>query len=156
MHSITAYISALPWWAPGLLALAPYWLPKFLLWPFHKIEGLSAYTEVGQNFAMIMFIPFYLVYILSKTVEQLAELVVIVVGLGSVVYFGGAVLFMILQLGELILFPGETLGLGKYRKTKIVEDWEADLDRQWFHVVPGFSRKREGSESDGPSDTDLY
>lgn len=155
MQWIMKYIQDLPWWAPGMITLSFYWLPRFLLWPFRKIKGLWEHAEFGENFVLIMFIPVYLVYILSRTVEQLAELVLILMALGSIVYWGGALLYIVIRLGDLLFFPSETLGLGKHKKTKTIEDWEANINREWFHVMPGMKRKRKGGMSDVPPDTNI-
>lgn len=155
MHWVIKYIQELPWWAPGMIVLSFYWLPRFLLWPFRKVTAVWEHAEFGENFVLIMFVPFYLVYILSRTVEQLAEIALVIVTILSVVYLGAILIFIALELFGLILFPGETLGLGKYKKTRTVKYWEANLNRQWFEVMPGLKRKREGSVQDDSPDSDF-
>lgn len=155
MQWVMQHIQELPWWAPGMIALSFYWLPRFLLWPFRRVTELWDHTEFGENFVLIMFVPFYVVYILSRTVEQLAELALVIVAIMSVIYLGAILMFLGLELFGLIFFPGQTLGLGKHKKTKIVENWEANINREWFQVMPGMKRARKEGMNDVPPDPDL-
>jgi len=82
MHWIITQISLLPWWAPGIIALSIYWIPLFIFWPFHAKYEIFSYTELYDTAMKMAIIPFYILYILSRTVEQLAELAFIFVCLG--------------------------------------------------------------------------
>lgn len=83
MHWMVTQIGLLPWWVPAFAAVSLYWIPRFALWPFSSSETCWEFVELGETTANMAFIPFYVVYILSRTVEQLAELALLAVMLAS-------------------------------------------------------------------------
>lgn len=84
MHWLILQIRDLQWWIPGIAALAIYWLPKIILWPFRRLLWVQILVEEqAQMLAVMALIGFYLVYTLSKTAVPIGEIALFIVACGA-------------------------------------------------------------------------
>ncbi|KPV42374.1 hypothetical protein, partial [Alicyclobacillus ferrooxydans] len=84
MHWLILQIRDLPWWIPSVAALAIYWLPKIMLWPFRRLLWIQILVEEqAQMLAVMALVGFYLVYTLSKTAVPFGEIALFIVACGA-------------------------------------------------------------------------
>ncbi|MCF8567779.1 hypothetical protein LLE49_23950 [Alicyclobacillus tolerans] len=84
MHWLILQIRDLPWWIPDVAALAIYWLPKIILWPFRRLLWVQILVEEqAQMLAVMALVGFYLVYTLSWILIPIAEVALFVVACGA-------------------------------------------------------------------------
>ncbi|KPV45627.1 hypothetical protein [Alicyclobacillus ferrooxydans] len=84
MHWLIIQIRDLPWWIPGVTALAIYWIPKVMLWPLRRLDWVHILVEEqAEMLAVMALVGFYSVYVLSKTSVPMAEIALFIVTCGT-------------------------------------------------------------------------
>lgn len=84
MQWLIIQIRDLPWWIPGVMALAIYWVPKVILWPFRRLLWFQILVEEQAEMLSVMaLIAFYVVYTLAQITVPIAEVALFVVACGA-------------------------------------------------------------------------